>query len=217
MDPQLAATIRAMRAAMQRQEQEMASLRAMVGNSAGRPRSITEEIDAIPGRRIVYTLSGEQGFTSSQDGIRANAISMLVSQDGPFIMTHYPVAMWYPSAPSTASSFGRWQAVGSWPLPTQQNALAAADTDSTNMGIIDIAYELIDGGSQRNFQNLTVSPALLSRPDNMVPLPVPTLFAPNTTIQFIPTYLNILFPTTGTDTTGGTLHVDLPGYRVVNL
>lgn len=211
------AIIRQLRQVAARQEQQLATLQSQIAELQKRPRSITEEIDAIPGRRIVYTLSGEQSFTSSQDGVRGNPISMLVSQDGPFVMTHYPLVMWYPNAPSTATNFGRWRPISSWPLPNQQNATAATNADSTVLDIIDISFEIVDGGSQRNFQNLTVAPGLLSRPDNLVPLPVPTLFAPNTTVQVIVTYNNILFSTANTPPTGGNLHVDLPGYRIVNL
>ena len=45
------------------------------------PRTITEEIDALPGRRIFYNLSGRQSFTIAQNGIRNEAISFQVSQD----------------------------------------------------------------------------------------------------------------------------------------
>ena len=52
----------------------------------------------------------------------------------------------------------------------------------------------------------------------MVPLPVPTLFAPNAVIQFFPTYERILFDTTQqVPATEGELSVVLPGYRIVNL
>jgi hypothetical protein len=215
MDPKLAAYLRQLQAA---HAQEMANMRTAIAELQKRPRSITEEIDSIPGRRIVYTLSGEQTFTTSQDGTRANPISMLVSQDGPFVMTHYPCIGWYPSSPSNADNFGRWRPISSYPLPMQQNGEGGSDSESSLMEIIDISYELIDGGSQRNFQNLTVGPNMMSTRDNLIPLPVPTLFAPNTTIQVVITYNNILFPTGPTnDTTGGTLHVDLPGYRIVNL
>lgn len=211
------AIIRQLRQVAARQEQQLATLQSQIAELQKRPRSITEEIDAIPGRRIVYTLSGEQSFTSSQDGVRGNPVSMLVSQDGPFVMTHYPLIMWYPNAPSTATNFGRWRPISSWPLPNQQNATAATNADSTVLDVIDISFEIVDGGSQRNFQNLTVAPGLLSRPDNLVPLPVPTLFAPNTTVQVIVTYNNILFSSANTPPTGGNLHIDLPGYRIVNL
>lgn len=170
------------------------------------PRSITQEIDSIPGRRIFYTLSERQNFTATQDGTRGVPLTFNVSQDGPFIATHYPLAIWKPNAPDTATNFGAWRPVSTWPLPDQ-----VLDTD-----LIDLSYEVVDSGSQRNFQNEAVGP-IFSRPDNLIPLPVPTLFAPNTVIQFFPTFERILFNTAGTATTGGELCVGFPGYRIVNL
>jgi len=173
-----------------------------------KPRSITEEIDAIDGRRIFYTMIGALAFDISLNRTRAPAIAMPISQDGPFIQTHYPLAMWRPSQPATATDFGRWRPVITWPLPDQ-----VLDDD-----IIDISYEVVDAGSGRNFQSAAVPGGLLSRPDNLIPLPVPTLFTPNTIIQFIPTFENILFsPGVAVPATEGVLIVALPGYRVVNL
>lgn len=171
-----------------------------------RPKSLTEELDAIPGRRLFYTLSGTQTFTTAQAAQRGQPINFLISQDGIFVMTHYPAIMWKTDLPTNATDFGRWRPVASWPLPTQQL--------TTNF--IDISYEISDGGSQRNFQNLPVNPCLISRPDNMIPLPVPTPFAPNTTIQLTPTYEAITFGGS-TATTEGTLVVALPGYKIVNM
>jgi len=173
---------------------------------AKRPRTIQEEIDAIPGRRIFYTLEGTQNFDITSDGLPGSPIALLVSQDGPFIMTHYPMFMWKPSAPATATNFGRWRPIMSWPLPDQ-----VLDDD-----IIDLSYSFTDSGSQRNFQNLPV-PGLISSPDNMIPLPIPTLFTPNTTIQITPTYDNILFSPVAVPATQGTLVVSLGGYRIANL
>jgi hypothetical protein len=72
-----------------------------------------------------------------------------------------------------------------------------------------------DGGSQRNFQNAPRGP-LLSRPDNVIPCAVPTLWSPNSAIAFFPTY-NKLTWNSAIPPTQGTLHVDLIGYRIVNL
>lgn len=172
------------------------------------PRSITQEIDSIPGRRIFYNLSDRASFTIAQNGTRAQPLTFLISQDGAFIATHYPLVMWKPNTPSNATNFGQWSPVSSWPLPTQQ---------STNQDRIDLSYEIVDSGSQRNFQNEAAGP-LFSRPDNMVPLPVPTLFSPNTTIQFFPTFEDIFFdPDSAVVTTGGELVVTIPGYRIVNM
>lgn len=171
------------------------------------PRSITQEIDSIPGRRIFYTLGDTIAFSAAQAGLRGTPLSFLVSQDGPFIATHYPIAIWKPNSPSTATNFGQWSPVSSWPLPTQNFT-----TDG-----IDLSYEVVDAGSQRNFQNQAVGP-IFSRPDNLVPLPVPTLFAPNTTIQFYPTYERIFFDSSlDVPTDGGELFVGFPGYRIVNM
>jgi hypothetical protein len=172
------------------------------------PRSITQEIDSIPGRRIFYNLSDRASFTIALNGLRAPALTFLISQDGAFIATHYPLVMWKPNLPTGATNFGQWSPVTSWPLPTQQSA---------TQDRIDLSYEVVDSGSQRNFQNEAAGP-LFSRPDNLVPLPVPTLFSPNTTIQFIPTFEDIFFDATSeTPTTGGELVVTIPGYRIVNM
>jgi hypothetical protein len=117
--------------------------------------------------------------------------------------------MWKPSAPTTATQFGEWRTVVSAPLPTQQFPGDA----------VDLSYELIDGGSQRNFQNEACPPSF-SRPDNLVPLPVPTLWGGNSTIQFFPTYERIFFaPLVGPEvpTTAGLLVVALPGFKIVSL
>lgn len=172
------------------------------------PRSITAELDSIPGRRIFYMLNGTQTFVADDAGQRGDPINFLVSQDGSFVMTHFPLVTWRPSAPDTATNFGIWRPVASWPLPDQ-----VIDGDR-----IDLSYEMVDGGSQRNFQNLPAGAGPFSRPDNFVPVPVPTLFAPNTVIQFFPTYESIAFDTgAAVPTTQGTLSVVLPGYRIVNM
>jgi hypothetical protein len=173
---------------------------------AKRPKSVEEEIDAIPGRRLFYTLSGNQPFDLSNNRNRSQPISFLVSQDGPYIMTHYPVLMWKPSAPDATTNFGRWRPISTWPLPDQ-----VVDED-----IVDLSYEMTDTGSQRNFQNLAVPAGLISRPDNLIPTPVPTLFTPNTTIQLTPTYENISF-NSAIPPTQGILVAALPGYRIANL
>lgn len=170
------------------------------------PKSITHELDSIPGRRIYYNLSATDTFVADDAGQRAQPMNFLVSQDGPFVQTHYPMVLWRPSAPDTATRFGNWRPVSTWPLPDQ----------TVNEDRIDLSYESVSGGSQRNFQNLPAGP-VFSRPDAMVPLPVPTLFAPNETIQFIPTYQAINFSPDDVPTTEGTLQVTLCGYRIVNM
>lgn len=209
MDPTVQAILRKLSTRLQALEAQQAAAGtiAQIVAAMKPPRSVTQDIDAIDGRRIFYNLNGAISFTAADRGTRGQPITMLVSQDGPFIMTHYPLAWWLPNAPSTATNFGKWSPVSSTPLPTQELA---------NLDIIDISYELVDGGSQRNFQN-AASPPVLSRIDNLVPLPVPTLFTPNATVQFYPTYQSIAFAAPATPTTGGSLVVALPGYRIVNL
>lgn len=200
-----------LRALGSRQEQIEAQHELIVKQLLAR-RSITAEIDAIPGRRLYYSLTGREPFTIADDGRQGQPISMLVNQDGPFIQTHYPFAAWLPSAPAGATMFGMWRPVTPWPLP-DQFAVAPVDGDTD---LISISYSVTDAGSQRNFQNEAVPP-ILSRPDLLIPLPVPTLFTPNTTIQFTPFYERILFNNTGTPPTEGRLVVSLPGYRIVNM
>lgn len=203
---QLASSVTGLR---QKQQQLEDLYKGVVGAIESQPRSITAEIDAIPGRRLFYNLVGAQDFDTTADGLRGAPIQMLVSQDGPFIMTHYPVVAWLPTSPDNATNFGRWRPIYSWPLPTQE-----LGTD-----FVDLSYEMTDSGSQRNFQN-AAAPPLLSRFDLPLPLPVPTLFAPNTSIAFIPTYERIIFSTQaegGVDTTAGSLVVLLPGYKIANM
>lgn len=178
---------------------------SMLAELQTRPRTITEEIDQIPGRRIETRLSGEVIFDVTDEGKRGNPVMIQVSQDGPFVMTHYPMVLWRPTLPTTATNYQRWRPVSTYPLPSQ-----VVDED-----IIDIMYELQDGGAQRNFQNAPSAP-LLSRPDNVVPAAVPTLWSPNSAIAFYPTY-NKLTWNGQVPPTQGTLHVDLIGYRIVNL
>lgn len=204
-DPQMAAALRSHKAAITQLQNTVNQLMATIQAAQQRPITVQEEIDATPGRRIESTLSGEVAFTTDDIGKRATPIIFQVSQDGPFIQTHYPLVSWYPSLPDNTTNFGRWRPVSSYPLPDQ-----VLDTD-----IIDIKYELDDGGSQRFMQNAPRG-LLLSRPDNIVPQPIPTQWAPNAAIVFRPTYLSMTF-NSATPPTQGILHVDLIGYRIVNL
>jgi hypothetical protein len=179
----------------------------MLISGAAAPQTPQEELDALPGRRIFYTLSGRQSFTAAQLGLRADPVSFTVSQDGPFVMTAYPLISWRPNLPATATNLGRWSPVASWPLALQH---------STDTDIIDISYEFFDGGSQRAFNNEPVAP-ILSRPDNIIKVDQPTLFAPNSNIQVFVTYEAINFDgTAGVPATGGELVVSIPGYRILN-
>ena len=192
--------------AKQQQDDQIAQLIAAISELQSRPQSVLEEIDAYPGRRIESMLTGEVTFSINQQGSAGAPVKFQVNQDGPFIMTHYPMALWRPSAPSNATNFGKWRPVTSFPMPVQQ-----ITTD-----FIDLMYEILDGGSMRNFQNAPRGP-IFSRPDNVVPCPIPTVFPPNSAIQFIPTYNNIDWAGNEVATTEGTLHVDFIGYRCVNL
>ena len=194
MDNQLSAFLRNIKV---RQDKLDTDLRAILKACLESPRSITEEIDALPGRRLFYNLSGEVEFTADQDGLRGDPMLQLVSQDGPFVMTGYPVLAWRPTEPAGATNFGQWSPIYSWPLPDQE----LPDRD-----VINLSYEVTDTGSQRLFQNEPSAP-IASRFDSIIALPVPTLFSPNTVISVTPTYEDILFdanaatPATGGDRT----------------
>lgn len=171
------------------------------------PRSITQEIDSIPGRRIFYTLNDRITFDAELAGRRGQPLVFNISQDGPFISTHYPLVLWKPIAPINATNFGAWKPVTSFPLPTQEYG----------GDVIDLSWEVDDSGSQRNFQNEATGP-LFSRPDNLIPLPVPTLFAPNSVISVYPTYERIFFDGTAqVPTEEGELYWGWPGYKIVSM
>lgn len=197
---------RVIRQLASRQSQLDAQLKLLI-DAEDQPKSPQEELDSLPGRRVLYNLSGRQSFTVAQLGTRADPITFAISQDGAFVATHYPMVAWKPSAPATATNLGRWSPVASWPLATQQ---VGANQDS-----IDLSYELFDGGSQRAFNNEVALP-IFSRPDNLIALPQPTLFAPNSNIQFFATYEAITFASPAVPTTGGELVVSIPGYRIIN-
>lgn len=206
IDSGTAAIIRSHKQAIQSLQQQVAQLvQAVQDNATNRQDTVWDQINRIPGRWIESTLSGEVTFTASDEGKRSPPINFLVSQDGPFIQTHYPLCLWRPTAPDNATNFNRWRPVSTFPLPTQ-----VVGTD-----IIDILYEMQDGGNGRLFQNEPRAP-LLSRPDNIVPCASPTLWSPNATILFIPTYLKLTW-NSQTPPTQGTLHVDIPGFRITNL
>lgn len=205
IDPQVAALLRQHKAAIDSISRTMAQMAQAINAQQSRPRSIQEEIDSVEGRRIEGVIAGEVTFTAADVGQRAQPIVIQVSQDGPFVMTHYPLVVWRPSAPDNTTNLGRWRPVTTFPLPDQ-----VVDTD-----IIDIQYELNDGGSQRLGQNQPRAP-LLSRPDNIVPCPIPTLWSPNAAIVFQPTYLAITW-NSAVPPTQGILHCTLIGYRIVNL
>lgn len=183
----------------------IAHLQRVVKQLASRPRSVAEEIDAIPGRRIEACLCGSVVFDVNDLGQRGQPVIMQVPQDGPFIQTHYPMVLWTPTAPDNQPNLGRWRPVSTFPLPDQ-----VVDTDW-----IDLLYEMQDGGNGRLFQNAARGP-LFSRPDNIVPVPVPTLWAPNTAVNLIPTYQALNWDG-NPEVTQAQLFVTIPGYHCVNL
>lgn len=186
------------------QQQDIQTLAGMVQQLTSRPMSVVDEIDAIEGRRLEGTLTGEIEFSATDEGRQGAPIVFNVSADGPFIMTHYPLVLWRPSN-DDAANYNRWRPVSTFPLPDQ-----VVDTD-----IIDLMYELQDGGSGRLLQNAPRGP-LFSRPDNIVPCAIPTQWPSNSVIKFTPTYLR--FTWNGDPApTSGVLHVDLIGYHIANL
>lgn len=202
---QVEAALRVLNSRLNSALASMAQQQAQIAALMSRPRTITEEIDQIPGRRIETVLAGEVTFTATDALKNGNPVVIQVSQDGPFVMTHYPMVLWRPTAPTNATNYQNWRPVTIFPLPDQ-----VVDADYINIG-----YSMADGGSQRNFQNAVRGP-LFSRPDNIVPNPIPTVWGANSAIVFTPFYWNITF-NGSTPPTEGTLHVDLIGYRIVNL
>jgi len=195
----------------------MESMEKVLEDLSERPRTIQEEIDAIEGRRLDYRLVGTQDFTIAQDGLRANFINLQVAQDGPFIWTYAPICMWKPTAPANTPLLNCWRPVYTWPMPFQaSDAAGPGATIDFNLDMVSISYEIMDSGGSRNFQN-AARPPDFSIPGNLVPLATPTLFTPNTTVQFYPTYDRILFNSTSNTPTAGQLVVALPGFKIVNM
>ena len=69
-----AAAIRGTGGAIRQLTQQVTLLQSMVADYQSRPRSVQEEIDAIEGRRIEGTLSGEVTFTTNDVNSRAAPI-----------------------------------------------------------------------------------------------------------------------------------------------
>lgn len=142
------------------------------------------DIDDIPGRRIPYNMTRTaQSLTYPAANPEAR---FLVTHDGPFVMTHYPIFLWrsYPQS--------------KWVLP--------GEFDEDAGTFLDLSYRLFDMGSQRAFTD-GLCP-IFSRPDRLTPLPMSTVFAPNSTIKVYPEFAGPLMT--------GELRVILSGYRIVN-
>lgn len=173
----------------------------------------TENVNNIPGRRMFFTLRGQQTITTANDGLRGQPMFMSVGQDGPFVMTSYPVIMWKPTASeATPLAVGKWRPIASWPLPDQ--------VSTTNT--MDVSYEITDVGPGRNMQGgnasnqvtvpVPVVPSLISRPNNVLPLPLPQVFDANTVIQCVLTFNDMNWTTL----TSAQVRVELPGYKIIN-
>ena len=186
-------------------EGKMSALMAMGSRGAE-----DAEISRLEGRRIETRLTGSARFTATDEGQRGAPINIQISQDGPFIQTHYPLVLWRPSSPDAATLRGRWRPIASAHLNDQ-----AVGNTAELLDVIDITYEIVDGGSQRNFQNQASLP-LLSRLDCLMPLPIKTMWAPAALIQFYPTYSAIQF-TSAVPPDEGELFVTIPGFRIVNM
>lgn len=205
------AAIRNMTAANARRDAALNAILADLAVLKSRPVSVSEAIDAIPGRRLETILSGEVAFDETLEQRNGPPIYIPISQDGPFIQTHYPLLLWYPTEPSNTDNLGAWRPVSSWPMPTQE----------IQGDYLDLKYSVFDSGSQRDLQNEARGP-ILSRPDNIVPMACPTQWAPNAQVRITPYYQRISF--TGNTAaeapvppTAGTLYCALIGYRIVNL
>lgn len=179
---------------------EVQALRRGAAQAAG-----GDEFSFIAGRRVHFVLAGDVNFVgTTDDGNQGQPIALAVSQDGPFIWTHWPLIMWRPNLPTTATNFGQWRPVYHGPLPTQQ-----VTTD-----FISISYTLEDTGAGRLLQSERIPPAQ-SRVDDLKPLPRPMMLEPNSTLIFTPFYEDINLNSGGTATTGGTLVVAFPGYKII--
>lgn len=180
-------------------------VRKLVGELQNIKRNGADPFAHIPGRRVWYVLAGVQSFNvANQNGQAGQVINLNVSEDGPFVATHFPVIGWKPNLPSSATNFGQWRPVYHGPLPTQ-----AVTTD-----LISLSYKLNDSGSGRDLQSAYVPP-ITSKFDRLNPLPFPTIFKRAGTLAFTPFYEDIDFNSSGTATTQGQLVVAIPGYKIV--
>lgn len=197
-----------LRQAMAPLRQQIVTLQQQVNDLQQRPMTPEEEINAIPGRRVYFTMTQSQAFTSATaNGSRGSAIAFPISADGVYIMTHFPQIVWKVTAPGNATNFGAWRPPYSWPLPLQ-DFISGDD-------VIDVSYELTDNGPTRNMQDNPVPGILSSSPGNLIKLPMPTRYEASSTITIVPTYERISLNSSGTASTGGTLYISLIGYKII--
>src|SRR5882724_8679693 len=104
LDPQTSRILSQQNQAINQLVGQMNQLQQMFQSLQQKPTTVQEEIDQVPGRRMEGALVGEVTFSVSDLGQRGIPILFNVSQDGPFIMTHYPMVQWRPSAPANATN-----------------------------------------------------------------------------------------------------------------
>lgn len=121
------------------------------------PTQHSKDIDAIPGRRVVYTMSGDLNIGPSRTMV-SERVLFSVNQDGPFILTHFPLFFWQASRQEGGS--GEWCETREW------------------------SYHWLDASSQRFMAAAEIK--IFSRSDMLNPLPSAALFAPNSTIEISP-------------------------------
>lgn len=208
-DPQTAALLRQMTDAIKSLRSDNAAFKAQIAALQATAKPLTDEdrINAIQGNRKWFGLTGNGDFDANAIGTPIAPITFDLSQDGPFIWTHFPLVTWKPTLPNNADNLGRWSPVSPWPLATQE---------ITHGDVVSISWTFSDG-DQRQFQTESLPP-LFSRPDYLMPLPKPTLIVPAQKLQFQPIFEYILFNSSATHaTTNGKLKVVLPGFKIVNL
>lgn len=186
---------------------------ALIEKMCEAPPTLEEEIASIEGRRIFFNLSGVIEFDEDQDGREGPPVKFRISQDGIFVMTHYPFVVWRVTEPTAAQNFGFWRPPTAWPLPAQ----AVGTGFNLNEDIMSMGYLFSDAGSQRQFDNEDAGPIFSSPNGGLVPLPIPTVFQQNSTISFQPVFSRIAFSSPENTPTRGEIKVTLPGFRIANM
>jgi hypothetical protein len=134
------------------------------------------DIDSIPGRRMAYNMSMDGTSTAG------NHVDFLISQDGPFILTHFPILLW-----QYREGTSRWVVSGS-----REDELGTF-------------YLMSDESCQRMLTRNWIN--IYSQPHQLTPLPMSTLFVPNSMIR-----LNLHPPPPPEPVDYRCI---LPGYRIV--